>query len=133
VLYSANLAGVACARSLHFQFLVWYFHSLPLLLRCARLPWPAHVAFVVALELCWGQHPPQPWSSACITALHLLLLILLFARAAGRRQLALGGPGTQVKAAPTGAGGFWRLLLATPADPILASTPASGSMHEASL
>jgi alpha-1,3-mannosyltransferase len=33
-LFSANLIGVAFARSLHYQFYVWYYHSLPYLLWC---------------------------------------------------------------------------------------------------
>lgn len=32
VLFASNVLGVACARSLHFQFLLWYWHALPLLL-----------------------------------------------------------------------------------------------------
>ena len=87
-LYSSNFIGVACARSLHFQFFVWYFHALPLLLRHTRLPWPAHVAFVLALELCWGHHPPAAWSSACVTTLHVLLLAALWD--GGGRLHALG-------------------------------------------
>ena len=33
-LFTANLIGVALSRSLHYQFYVWYFHSLPYLLWC---------------------------------------------------------------------------------------------------
>lgn len=73
-LYSSNLLGIACARSLHFQFFTWYFHSLPLLLRFTRWPWLAHVAFVVALEVGWSHHPPAGWSSALVTALHFALV-----------------------------------------------------------
>lgn len=32
VLFTSNLIGMACARSLHYQFHAWYFHQLPLLL-----------------------------------------------------------------------------------------------------
>lgn len=32
VLFTSNLIGIACARSLHYQFHAWYFHQLPLLL-----------------------------------------------------------------------------------------------------
>ena len=38
VLFGCNLVGVAFARSLHYQFYVWYFHSLPWLLWNTGLP-----------------------------------------------------------------------------------------------
>lgn len=70
---------MACARSLHFQFLLWYFHTLPLLLLLhTHVPGAAAAAYVLALELCWGNHPPQAWSAAGITLLHALLLLALW-------------------------------------------------------
>jgi hypothetical protein len=90
VLYSSNLLGIACARSLHFQFFCWYFHSLPLLLRHTRLPLLAHVAFVGLLEVFWGNHPPQAWSSACISCLHILLVAGLWH---GRQRPGQSPPG----------------------------------------
>ena len=30
--FVCNFVGIVCARSLHFQFYVWYYHSLPFLL-----------------------------------------------------------------------------------------------------
>ncbi len=96
ILYTSNFVGVACARSLHFQFLTWYWHTLPLLLAHTRLPWPAQAAFAAALELCWGNHPPQAWSAAAITALHAALLAALWhggggGEPAAARAAAAGG------------------------------------------
>jgi alpha-1,3-mannosyltransferase len=38
ILFTVNLIGVACARSLHYQFYSWYFHTLPWLLWSTTLP-----------------------------------------------------------------------------------------------
>lgn len=35
-LFTSNFVGVCCARSLHYQFYVWYFHQLPFLLWSAQ-------------------------------------------------------------------------------------------------
>eukprot|EP01048_Picozoa_sp_COSAG05_P019348 COSAG05_NODE_3007_length_2419_cov_2.225000_1_plen_300_part_00 len=57
MLFMSNLIGVACARSLHFQFYVWYYHSLPWLLwHGTRLPTLARLLLLGTIELCWN-----PW------------------------------------------------------------------------
>lgn len=38
ILFSSNLVGMVFARSLHYQFYVWYFYSLPFLLWSTPLP-----------------------------------------------------------------------------------------------
>jgi alpha-1,3-mannosyltransferase len=81
MLFTSNFIGVVCSKSLHFQFYVWYFHSLPLLLwEGTRLPLVIKVALLVLIELCWN-----PWegesssieSSALLTCCHLVFLVAL--------------------------------------------------------
>ena len=38
MLFTANFVGMAVSRSLHYQFYVWYYHTLPWLLWQTRLP-----------------------------------------------------------------------------------------------
>lgn len=40
-LFVSNFIGVACSRSLHYQFYVWYYHTIPYLLWSTRMPWQA--------------------------------------------------------------------------------------------
>ena len=56
MLFTCNFIGVACARSLHFQFYVWYYHSLPWLLWCTRLPTAFRIILLFTIESCWN-----PW------------------------------------------------------------------------
>ena len=81
MLFSCNFIGVACARSLHFQFYVWYYHALPLLLWRTRLPLVAKLLLLLGIELAWN-----PWvgesstveSSALLTACHLVIIVALW-------------------------------------------------------
>jgi alpha-1,3-mannosyltransferase len=81
MLFTSNFIGVVCSKSLHFQFYVWYFHSLPLLLwERTSLPLHIKIALLVLIELCWN-----PWegesssieSSALLTGCHILFLLAL--------------------------------------------------------
>ena len=40
MLFTSNLVGMVFAHSLHYQFYVWYFYSLPFLLWTTPLPVP---------------------------------------------------------------------------------------------
>ncbi|CAG9460357.1 unnamed protein product [Pedinophyceae sp. YPF-701] len=85
VLCTCNVVGVACARSLHYQFYSWYFHSLPALLW--MLPWlPAvgKVAVMGVVEWCWNVFPSTPTSSLVLTGVHAALIAALLATAPPR-------------------------------------------------
>lgn len=73
-LFLANFIGIVCARSLHYQFYVWYFHSLPYL--TWSTPFPTNVKFLLLflIEYCWNTYPSTNLSSGALHVCHLILL-----------------------------------------------------------
>ncbi|VDD87003.1 unnamed protein product [Enterobius vermicularis] len=72
-LFTANLIGIAVARSLHYQFYSWYFHSLPYLL-FSTLSYKN----LVSLNLCWNSYPSTKLSSGALNVFHLVILVITF-------------------------------------------------------
>ncbi|KAJ3239608.1 dolichyl-P-Man:Man(5)GlcNAc(2)-PP-dolichol alpha-1,3-mannosyltransferase [Chytriomyces hyalinus] len=85
---TCNLVGITFARSLHYQFYAWYFHSLPyLLFRCKNLVFPVKIALFFTIEYCWNVYPSTNVSSILLFACHLILLsALLLVPTAGAKQ-----------------------------------------------
>uniref|UniRef100_A0A336MWU3 dolichyl-P-Man:Man5GlcNAc2-PP-dolichol alpha-1,3-mannosyltransferase n=1 Tax=Culicoides sonorensis TaxID=179676 RepID=A0A336MWU3_CULSO len=74
-LFLSNFIGIVCARSLHYQFYIWYFHSLPYLLWST--PFSTNVRFLLLflIEFCWNTYPSTDFSSGLLHACHLVVLI----------------------------------------------------------
>ncbi|EDW36056.1 GL17591 [Drosophila persimilis] len=73
--FLCNFIGVACSRSLHYQFYVWYFHSLPYLVWSTSYTLGVRYLILGIIEYCWNSYPSTYLSSS---ALHLCHLVLLF-------------------------------------------------------
>jgi hypothetical protein len=68
-IFTSNFIGVAFARTLHYQFYCWYFHTLPYLLWHVRgdvVPVVLKVAIFGAIEVCFNVFPATWWSSALL-------------------------------------------------------------------
>eukprot|EP00064_Thunnus_orientalis_P020880 superscaffoldBa00006011_g21031 len=68
-------------RSLHYQFYVWYFHTLPYLLWSGGVKKLAHLLRVLILgliELSWNTYPSTNSSSAALHVCHLIILLCLW-------------------------------------------------------
>uniref|UniRef100_UPI00358FB4A8 dol-P-Man:Man(5)GlcNAc(2)-PP-Dol alpha-1,3-mannosyltransferase n=1 Tax=Myxine glutinosa TaxID=7769 RepID=UPI00358FB4A8 len=80
VLFTSNFVGICFSRSLHYQFYVWYFHTLPFLLWASPLSKLAHLlrVFILGvLELCWNTFPATAVSSVALHACHAAILVVM--------------------------------------------------------
>lgn len=77
-MFLSNFIGVACSRTLHYQFYVWYFHSLPYLLWTTHYSIPMRLAILGILELCWNTFPSTALSSLSLHFCHLAILYGIF-------------------------------------------------------
>lgn len=79
-LFIANFIGIACSRSLHYQFYVWYYHSLPIILWATKYSVPLKLLILGCIELAWNEYPSTIFSSLLLHASHLTIIIGLFSR-----------------------------------------------------
>lgn len=78
IVFTGNFIGILCARTLHFQFYSWYFHTLPLLLWHAKLSTPLRVVLLACIEVCWNVFPSSFASSSILLLCHCILLLGLW-------------------------------------------------------
>lgn len=81
VLFTSNFIGMAFARSLHYQFYVWYFHTLPYLLWSIRMSPALRLLILGVIEMCWNTYPSTVLSSSMLHVSHLVILFGLITRA----------------------------------------------------
>lgn len=74
-IFLSNFIGIMCSRSLHYQFYVWYFHTLPYLTWFTDYNVSAKLLLLGLIEFAWNTYPSTVLSS---TLLHLSHLILLY-------------------------------------------------------
>ncbi|XP_061099658.1 dol-P-Man:Man(5)GlcNAc(2)-PP-Dol alpha-1,3-mannosyltransferase [Conger conger] len=81
VLFTSNFIGMCFSRSLHYQFYVWYFHTLPYLLWSGGVKKLAHLLRVLILgliELSWNTYPSTVYSSVALHVCHFIILASLW-------------------------------------------------------
>ena len=77
-LFVSNYIGIVFARTLHYQFYSWYFHSLPFLLWMTNVPVLMKIAIVGLIEYSFNVFPATFTSSLCLQLAHGTLLIALY-------------------------------------------------------
>ena len=78
-LFTSNLVGMMFARSMHYQYINWYFAQIPFLLwRIEGLHFFGKIAIYLACEKAWNQSPPTPISSIVLNITNLTMLVCVF-------------------------------------------------------
>ena len=78
-IFLSNFIGVVFARTLHYQFYVWYFHTLPYLLwHAKRLPVRLKLLLLVNIEVGFNVYPATSLSSGMLQLSHIIILVALY-------------------------------------------------------
>lgn len=72
--FVTNFIGMMCARSLHYQFYSWYFHSLVYLGFSTGFRKPVMFLLLGVIEFCWNVYPSTELSSLLLHLCHIVLL-----------------------------------------------------------
>lgn len=72
--FLCNFIGIICSRSLHYQFYVWYYHTLPFLLWSTSFSNKMRLLLLGLIELCWNTYPSTNLSSICLFLCHFTIL-----------------------------------------------------------
>ncbi|CAO3588991.1 unnamed protein product [Absidia cylindrospora] len=83
MMFTSNLIGMVFARSLHYQFYSWYFHTLPYLLfqsvwvavQYAQFRTQIRLVILATIEGCWLTFPSTENSSWSLLACHAVILL----------------------------------------------------------
>ncbi|EZA54208.1 Lethal(2)neighbour of tid protein [Ooceraea biroi] len=73
-LFVANFIGIMFSRSLHYQFYIWYYHTLPYIAWCTDYKTVFKLTVLGVIELCWNTYPSTVYSSAALHICHIVLL-----------------------------------------------------------
>ena len=73
-MFFTNFIGIVFSRSLHYQFYIWYYHTLPYLAWCCDFKIATRLVILGLIELCWNTYPSTIFSSICLHICHLILL-----------------------------------------------------------
>lgn len=79
-MFIVNFIGVVCARSLHYQFYSWYFHSLPYLLWSCNYSVIIRFLILAIIEFCWNTYPSTIFSSILLHICHIFILYGLYTK-----------------------------------------------------
>lgn len=75
ILFTSNFIGMCFARSLHYQFYIWYFHTLPFILWNVKGSPVLRLLVLGIIEMCWNTYPSTNLSSCALHICHFIILV----------------------------------------------------------
>lgn len=75
VLFTSNFIGMCFSRSLHYQFYIWYYHSIPYLLWSTNFSSSVRLLIFGLIEMCWNTYPSTNFSSFLLHFSHVVTLV----------------------------------------------------------
>ncbi|CAK9810955.1 Lethal(2)neighbour of tid protein [Anthophora quadrimaculata] len=85
-MFVANFIGMTFSRSLHYQFYIWYYHTLPYITWCTDYRTVIKLTILGMIELCWNTYPSTVFSSMSLHICHLMLLFNLMKDKSNREK-----------------------------------------------
>lgn len=85
-MFIVNFIGVVCARSLHYQFYCWYFHSLPYLVWSCNFSNIIRFLILALIELCWNTYPSTNFTSALLHVCHFSILYGVYTKVSNKLE-----------------------------------------------
>lgn len=73
-MFVTNFIGICFSRSLHYQFYVWYYHTLAYMLWSTNFPTSLKFLIYGLIEMCWNVYPSTNYSSLILNGCHFVLL-----------------------------------------------------------
>ncbi|XP_053601612.1 lethal(2)neighbour of tid protein 2 [Plodia interpunctella] len=87
-MFIINFIGIVCARSLHYQFYSWYFHSLPYLLWSCNYSVIVRFLILALIEMCWNTYPSTNFTSVILHICHLSILFGIYKKISAELSIA---------------------------------------------
>jgi len=79
-LFMCNFIGIMFARSLHYQFYVWYYHTLHYMVWTTGYPIKHRLLLLGIIEMCWNTFPSTVASSGALHLCHFIVFVGLLAQ-----------------------------------------------------
>lgn len=86
VLFTSNFIGIVFARTLHYQFYMWYAHTIPFLVWGGPLPATLKIALMIVVEIVFNTYPPNAVAATALHIAHGMILVSLWCQSRAKAE-----------------------------------------------